>query len=1020
MVWVAGEGDGEGVVGTDVSFSQPLDVAIDVDGSVLVVERSGAQRLRRIRVDGTLETIVPSLGDDYGTGIPAEAAGLFRAQGVTADADSIFVSDDQRVRRIDKGSGLIEHFAGNGVRQCVGDGAAPGTSVADPVGLVADGAGGVFVAEVGCNVVRHVSGGVMDTVAGTTGAAFGGDGGPAVLALLFQPADVVFDGAGGLLIADSLNHRVRRVDASGVITTIAGNGTAGFGGDGGPAVSASLLRPTSVAVDAAGNVFISDTGNDVIRRVDVSGVITTVAGTGVEGFGGDGGPAVLAEFDAPRGIAVDGVGRVVVADGNNDRVRRFVVGGDIETIGGNGRRWFSVTNGPAREAGVGFKARVSLDSDGSVLVSDRNMIRRLDESGMFTQFAGTGESGYSGDGGDATLAQIGKGDVAVDSAGNRYLADTGNHVIRRIDPNGVITTIAGNGTYGFAGDGGPAVSAMLGVPRGVVVDAAGNIFFGDGGRVRRIDPAGTITTIAGTGTGTIGDEYSGDGGPAVDAVFSLVIDLALDAAGNLYVADFRNRVVRKIDTAGIVTTFTTEHGGRGVSSVAVDPDGNVFYTARNLYKVDTAGETSIVAGPKDGYAALTTGGSPASAVDTGDLWDVAVAANGDVYVAATVLADDIGFTAPSWVYRIEAAATADLRSYVPTTPVPTRIVDTRVGTGAPAAPLQPGDELSVEIAGRHDVDIDATAVVVNVTAPRAQAGGYVSVYPCGRRPDPITSVVNTAEDRIVANATVSRLGTNGSICVTSNITTDIVIDLQGWYPANSEYKPIDPVRIGDSRDAVGFSARLEAGTVTPLRVAGRNGVPYDATAAVFNMTAANPADAGYITAFACGGQEPSASNLNTWPGHAIANLAITDIGDSGSVCFYSSVDTELIIDLTGWYPLASAYEPRNPQRLVDTRETSPLQPGDELVVETFLSPDRPGTAVAAVNVTTVRSSADNTYVVVYPCGQDVPLASNNNTSTDRTVATLALVPLGTDENICITTSASTDIIVDLNGWYPST
>ena len=292
---------------------------------------------------------------------------------------------------------------------------------------------------------------------------------------------MALDGSGNLYIADLGNHRIRKVDAAGVISTVAGDGTWGSSGDGGPATAAQLRRPYDVALDGAGNLYIADEFNRRIRKVDAAGVITTVAGDGTEGFGGDGGPATAARLDSPSGVALDGDGNLYIADRGNNRIRKV-------------------------------------------------------RSGVITTVAGDGTYGYSGDGGPATAALLnGPTDVAVDGAGNLYIADHDNDRIRKVDPAGVITTVAGDGTEGYGGDGGAATAAQLHWPRGVALDGAGNLYIADTSnhRIRKVDAAGVISTVAGGG-------YGGDGGPAVAALLNGPTDVAPDGAGNLYIADTSN------------------------------------------------------------------------------------------------------------------------------------------------------------------------------------------------------------------------------------------------------------------------------------------------------------------------------------------------------------------------------------------------------------------------------------------------------------------------------------------------
>ncbi len=332
-----------------------------------------------------------------------------------------------------------------------------------------------------------------------------GDGDPAVHAKLGAPRGVAVDAAGNLFIAESGHHRIRKVDSSGTISTFAGTGESGFGGDGGPAVEARLGSPEGVAVDAAGSLYIADYSNHRIRKVDSSGIISTFAGTGERGFDGDGGAAVEAQLAGPRGMAVDAAGNLFFVDVGNRRIRKVDSSGTISTFAGTGESGFGGDGGPAVEARLNNPKDVAVDTAGNLFIADRNnlRIRKVDSSGIITTIAGKGfGSSFDGEGGPAVEAYIfGPDAVAVDAAGNLFFSELGNHRIRRVDPSGIIATIAGTGESGFGGDGGPAVEAQLHHPRDVALDAAGNLYIADtfNYRIRKVDPSGTITTIAGTG-----------------------------------------------------------------------------------------------------------------------------------------------------------------------------------------------------------------------------------------------------------------------------------------------------------------------------------------------------------------------------------------------------------------------------------------------------------------------------------------------------------------------------------------
>ena len=351
----------------------------------------------------------------------------------------------------------------------------------------------ILLAGVFSNPYAHAqSCGIISTVAGNDSAGYSGDGGAATAAELYDPLGVTVDASGNLYIADQFNTRIRKVTPSGIISTVAGGGTGGLG-DGGAATAAELHYPSGVAVDASGNLYIADYGSNHIRKVTPSGIISTVAGNGTGGYSGDGGAATAAELHYPTGVTVDASGNLYIADLLN------------------------------------------------------NVIRKVTPSGIISTAAGNGTGGYLGDGTAATAAELNAPfGVAVDASGNFYIADRGNYRIRKVAPSGIISTVAGNGTGGYWGDGGAATAAQLYGPSGVAVDATGNLYIADGGnqRIRKVTPSGTIGTVAGNGTWG----YSGDGGAATAAGLYYPNGVAVDASGNLYIADEINNAIRKVGT----------------------------------------------------------------------------------------------------------------------------------------------------------------------------------------------------------------------------------------------------------------------------------------------------------------------------------------------------------------------------------------------------------------------------------------------------------------------------------------
>jgi sugar lactone lactonase YvrE len=353
------------------------------------------------------------------------------------------------------------------------------------------------------------------TVAGNGLATFSGDGGVAIKASMNNPCGLSLDAFGNLYIADTTNDRIRKVDTRGIITTVAGRTGTGHLGDNGPATNAYLSSPFDVALDTNGNFYIADYGNNKIRKVDTNGIITTVAGTGSAFFGGDGGQAKNAELNHPAGVALDFAGNLFIADSSN------------------------------------------------------NCIRKIDTKGIISTVAGKRTASFSGDGGLATNATLTKPNaVCIDTFGNLYIADYGNNRVRKVDTNGIITTVAGKGVAVFFGDGGAATNAGVNAPTGVGVDALGNLFIADpnDNRVRRVDTSGIIATVAGTG----GYGYSGDGSAAIKAMLSSPYGLGLDAAGNLFVADLGNRRIREVFLSAGYSTFSLENiGSRNAGDYSV-------------------------------------------------------------------------------------------------------------------------------------------------------------------------------------------------------------------------------------------------------------------------------------------------------------------------------------------------------------------------------------------------------------------------------------------------------------------
>jgi len=699
-------------------------------------------------VAGGSPPVTPIAAAKSSAGDPARAA---------ADASgNIYFGGLHCVFRVDP-TGTLTRIAGNGRAGYSGDGGpATAAQFQTPSGIAVDAAGNVYVADRDAAVVREItSSGIIATFAGTGTAGFNGDGGPAAQAQLNFPMGLAVDTAGSLYIADSQNHRIRKVSASGTISTVAGNGSYGYGGDGGPATDAELNEPEGVAVDASGNLYIADTVNDRVREVTGNGNISTVAGTGVSAvYGsiwdetgvstttGDNGPATSAAVVLPTDVAVDRSGSLYIADYGNARIR-VVTKSIINTLAG-------LTNGiPPTDGQAAISVRLSgptgvaVDAGGSVYFAEGSIatgsglgdgdyrVWKITPGGILNVLAGNGLESYAGDGGAAAVAQLnGPASIALDGGGNLYFADSANHRIRRITPAGVIGTFAGNGTPGFSGDGGPAVTAQLNGPLGVAVDASGNVYIADTGnnRVRKISSNGVIATIAGNGNASFyGDEspamaasihapqglalaadgtiyiadtlnqrvrrvgangvihtlagnglaaFSGDGTDATKESLNLPAAVALDGAGNVYIADRGNNRVRMVSPAGAIST----RAGSGAplaapQGVAVDSTGNLYIAesgGNDLRRVAPDGTISIFAGT--GACCYSGDGGPATTAALNAPWGVAVDTAGDIYFS------DFGNNA--------------VRAVVPASSVPVIATVTNGASNQPG-PVAPGEVVVV-------------------------------------------------------------------------------------------------------------------------------------------------------------------------------------------------------------------------------------------------------------------------------------------------------------------------------------
>lgn len=605
-----GSADGTGNM---ARFCYPQGVAVDKAGNVYVTD-SLNETIRKVTPEGavtTLAGLAGSLGTVDGRG---DKARFNDPTGIAVDREgNLYVADsaDDTIRKVTP-EGMVTTLAGmvnvSGSKDGKGSTARFGSMFGGPSGVAVDGAGNIYVADEANQTIRKITPvGLVTTLAGVAGSQ-GTNDGPAKVARFHDPEGVTVDKSGNLYVADFNNHTIRKVTPKGVVTTLAGlAGSLGcVDGKGSAARFGGIpsFGPSGVAVGTDGNIYVADIGNNVIRKVTPDGVVTTLAGS-ASGTGSTDGTGTVASFRYPGGAAVDKAGNVYVADTGNDTIRKMTPQGAVTTLAGLAGQRGSVD-------GTGSNARftdpfdVTVDSSGNVYVADEgnDTIRKVTPEGVVTTLAGLAGNFGSTDG-TGSAARFGSKDggpsgVAVDGAGNVYVTDTQNHTIRKVTPAGVVTTLAGNvsmSEYGWLTGGskdGVGNEARFNYPWGIAVDDAGTIYVADSlnHTIRKVTPAGVVSTLAGqtglTGPASLANVGSADGNGNA-ARFWGPHCLAVDSAGNVYVADAGNRTIRKITPAGVVTTLAGQVGSNGnadgtgsearfgyPAGVTVDGAGNVY------------------------------------------------------------------------------------------------------------------------------------------------------------------------------------------------------------------------------------------------------------------------------------------------------------------------------------------------------------------------------------------------------------------------------------------------------------
>ncbi len=535
---------GDGGSATLASLEFLGGICVDMAGNLYLSDQMNGV-VRKVDASGIIQTIAgdyTNTGTYNGDNIPATNASLNWPCDLKVTTDGKLLIADQyndRVRMVDT-SGIIHTLYADSMV----------TYFVMPGWLALGSSGEFYIGDnLYTNLVLCVTpGGAVSTFAGNGLYGFSGDGGAATMASMWNPNGIAFDASGNLFMADYGNNRIRKVNTASIISTVAGGTFTGYG-DGGTALNAQLTGPCWSAKDAYGNLYVTDIDASTIRKIGTSGIISTISGTGTPGYSGDGGPATAAQLYYPYAIDFDQSGNLFMCDLGTSIIRKIDPSGIITTIAGTASTFGnSGDGGPASACLLNSPVNLKVDRYNRIYICDRSnrKIRMIDTTGIITTVAGNGTSGYTGDGGPATNAEmVSPHGIAFDGSGNLYFADASKSVVRKVTPSGIISTVAGIGTFGFSGDGGPATNAALAFPCALAVDSAGNIFVSDGNNscIRKIDASGTINTVIGTGT-VYG--FAGDGGPASAAKMNEQYGISLDKNGNMYIADWGNHRIRKV------------------------------------------------------------------------------------------------------------------------------------------------------------------------------------------------------------------------------------------------------------------------------------------------------------------------------------------------------------------------------------------------------------------------------------------------------------------------------------------
>ncbi|MFL6416039.1 MAG: hypothetical protein ACJ74Y_10280 [Bryobacteraceae bacterium] len=848
-----------------------------------------------------------------------------------------------------------------------------------------------------------VSPGIVITVAGRTNAALTAatfNGIAARGSIVYVSDSHLVGGAGNAYVAN-----IYAVDLnSGQVTRIAGpasvdlvNGNSGYSGDGGPATEARLKQPSGLALDAAGNLYVADSGQNVVRKIDTNGIITTVAGNGdpsLNTSSGDGGPARSAKLTFPTAVTVSAAGDLYISETLGARVR--IVSGSsqvINTIAGNGTAGFSGDNGPAVNANLNYPSGIAVDGAGNLYIADRfnNVIREVSSTGIINTVAGqAGQSGGFNDGAGSGASFSSPYDVAVDRGGAVYVNDSANNRIRRIATDGArtVTTVAGNGSGGFTGDGSAASNAGLLSPTSITVADTGDLFFVDNAfrAIRRLtsNPAPAVFPLT-----AIGNSSS--------------LTVTVSATGNQALS------VSQINPP---TNFTVTGGTCGAAPFPLSAGNSCTLV---LTFTPNGGSTS---------GTLTVVSNAANAATTSVLLSMS---NGLYFVPLATPCRVVDTRWPNGTFGGPFLNAEQTRPFAIRFSSDT---DTAGHPGAcPAAPIPSGANVQ--------------AYSLNVTAvPRGPSLRWLTVSPSNSSVDPNgVSTLNAYDGRTKANAVIVPADTgdnNRAVSVFAKDATDVIIDINGYYvpestPSSLAYYPMPPCRAVDTRDsnlASGLgSPSMGTNETRTFPIQGQPSgcsLPVSAQAYALNFTAVPRSNRlAYLTVWPAGQGQPIVSTLNATTGAVTANAAIVPVpsGSNGQVSVYTTDPVDLIIDVSGYYaPPASgglALYNVTPCRAFDSRgsnfQGAPISGVYNVNIAggcTSVS----GTAQSLVLNATVVPAASLSYLTLWAKGASQPLQSTLNAYDSAVASNLAVVPT-TDGYISSFSTAPTAIIFDVFGYF---